>query len=431
MPRRVPLLCCLCVALVPGLVRAGKLPTDGEAAFNKLQKDKKENVSKLLSGQGLTPAETTDAIGFLAKWHTYRLTWASSLKEGAMKGFLDEVDSDLSRASKNLKAGYPQFLQEYGKQVAACAREVLEAGGETDEVKPLARVNVLRVLDRAAKDGAEELADVFVDVLRGQVKDANGNALALDDATKYWALQGLRDQFALGHVSADRATPIFFKNKDREKAAIVALNEFVLRKLDIPPTMPRDEVEGLRVLRREAVKALALTRYPLVEDPNGHGQTALVLLRVARKDGFSPEPKFDEQVEAANGLARMQSDLYANYQPDYAAYHVGRVVQDLANAYQMDKQPDTGYKVPAARLNEALAFALKRDVEKNRKGDKDTLAYVNGLIAKAVDQLNPMETKGKTSAEVLGDWLDKNPPRGQTIYKGVADAKVKDGAPGQ
>jgi hypothetical protein len=445
MLRRVPLLCCLCLALAPGLARAGKLPSDGEDAFNKVQRAKRENVTKLLSGQSLTAQEMTDTIQFLAKWHTYRLTWASSGKEGAVKGLLDEVDSDLSRASKNLKAGFQQqFLQPYATQLAVCAREVLEAGGD-DEVKSLARVNVVRVLDRAAKDGAEELADTFVDILRGTVKDASGNALALDDGVKYWALQGLRDLFALGHVSPEHPTPVYFKNKDREKAAILALNEFVLRKLDLPPSMPREEVEGQRVLRREAVKALALTRYPLVEDPAGHGQTALVLLRVARKDGFTPEPKIDEQVEAANGLARMQSDLYANYQPDYAAYHVGRVVQDLADSYQKWQAdvalagadtkplPDIQYKIAAARLNEALGFALKRDVEKNRKGDKETLTYVNGLILEAVKPLNLLETAGSVNgpAANFAAWLDGHRPASTTIYKGVADAKVKDGAAGQ
>jgi hypothetical protein len=430
MLRRVPLLCCLCVVLAPGLALADRLPKgDTEKTFNDLQRAKRENVNKLLSGQGLAPNDTQDTIQFLAKWHTYRLTWASSKDQGAMKGLMDEVDSDLSKASKNLKAGFPAFMQDYGKQMAACAREVLEAGGETDEVKPLARVNVVRMLDRVAKDGAEDLADLFVDILRGQVKDANGNALALDDAVKYWALQGLRDLFALGHVSALNPAPVFFKNKEREKACILALNEFIERKLDIPPTMPREEVEGLRVLRREAVKALALTRYPLVDDPKGPGHTALVLLRIARKEGFTPEPKLDEQVEAANGLARLQSDLAPGYQPDYAAYHVARVVQDLAAAYKDDKQPETGYKAPAARLNEALAFALKRDVEKNRKADKDTVTYVNLIITEAGKQLNLMETKGGADSRTLETFLDSHRPASPTIYKGVEDAKVKDGGP--
>src|SRR5262249_30288494 len=153
----------------------------------------------------------------LAKWHTYRLTWSSSKEPGAVQKLEDEVDSDLGRASKNLKANYPQFLQPYAVQMVACAREVLEAGGETDEVNALARANVVRMLGRLARDGSEEVADLFVDVLRGQVKDANGNALALDDGVKYWALLGLRDLFAQAHVSADRAVPILIKNKEREK----------------------------------------------------------------------------------------------------------------------------------------------------------------------------------------------------------------------
>src|SRR5262249_32729852 len=156
---------------------------DGEEKFNKMQKDRRDNIGKLLSGQPLNAQDTADTVQFLAKWHTYRFTWPSSAKEGAVKGLLDEVDSDLNRAAKNLKAGYPQFLQAYATQVAACAREVLEASGDTD-VKWLARANVIRVLDRAAKDGAEELADVFVDIVRGQVKSAAGNALALDDGTR-------------------------------------------------------------------------------------------------------------------------------------------------------------------------------------------------------------------------------------------------------
>src|SRR5262249_27352046 len=105
-------------------------------------------------------------------------------------------------------------------QLAACGREVLAEGGASDEVKLIARINVVRMLNRAARDGGEEVADVLVEILRNEVKDPSGNAVSLNDAVKYWALQGLKDLFGLGHVSAEHGTPVYLQNKEREKACV-------------------------------------------------------------------------------------------------------------------------------------------------------------------------------------------------------------------
>src|SRR5207245_10703075 len=137
-----------------------------------------------------------------------------------------------------------------------------------------ARLNAMRLLARLATTGQEPLADAFVDAL----EDNDQN-----DGVKYFALQGLKELFALGY----QAPPILFKDKARESRAIVALIKFVDRKPTYTANVMPEEIDGFRRMRQEAVEALAHTRYPAVE-VNGkiEGRTAQVLLRVVAKDDF-------------------------------------------------------------------------------------------------------------------------------------------------
>ena len=46
---------------------------------------------------------------------------------------------------------------------------------------------------------------------------------------------------------------------------------------------------------------------------------------------MSPEPRLDEQVEAAIGLCGLRPDSKGDYQPAFAVYHVGAFVRDFLN----------------------------------------------------------------------------------------------------
>src|SRR5439155_24946604 len=95
--------------------------------------------------------------------------------------------------------------------------------------------------------------------------------------------------------------------KEREVRCLAIVGETINRKVDISDDLPRDEREGMRVVTREAVRALALNRRVAITDDKGAvvDSPALTLLRVARADGLVPEPRIDSRVEAAIGVAHM------------------------------------------------------------------------------------------------------------------------------
>src|SRR5262249_53225855 len=144
-----------------------------------------------------------------------------------------------------------------------------------------------------------------------------------------------------------------------------------------------EEVEGFRVLRREAVKALAQYRAPSIKD---QARPALVLLKVVARDGFQPEPRMDERVEAAIGVARMKPDIDQTYQREYAAQQLGLFVVDFAYRYNTrDRAEMKPWAVQAARLSDALEV-MKAESK-------------NPYVAKAVDDgirlvLRRIEGKG-------------------------------------
>src|SRR5262249_41520165 len=155
-------------------------------------------------------------------------------------------------------------------------------------------------------------------------------------------------------------------------------------------------VEGYRSLRREAIKALALTRHPAVVNPQDkalQSRTAVVLLRVLMKDGFAPEPRLDERAEAAIGVGYLQGKLYESYQPDYAAHYVGWFLVDLANQYQEEKQDQKRrfpYRHLAARLSEALTGPLGMQpdlIAWKKKQDPAVVKYVGNVLSKGADLL--------------------------------------------
>src|SRR5262249_53482498 len=131
--------------------------------------------------------------------------------------------------TKDLARLFSQKVVEHGKKVL-------------DTPMPLVQVNMARVLARTADLGHPELADALVEI----VGDARYN-----DGVKYYALQGLRN------LLARTTNPTQFLTPPREEKVAQALIAFIKRKVGISPITPPDELEGMRVIRREAVRALA------------------------------------------------------------------------------------------------------------------------------------------------------------------------------
>src|SRR5262249_54247092 len=112
--------------------------------------------------------------------------------------------------------------------------------------------------------------------------------------------------------------------------ATEALAEYINRKMTIVDTTRREDVDGFRYIRREAVRALATFRNP---GSAANGQGGMALLRIMAKDGPNPLPRMDERIDAAVGLARLKSALDRQYNPDYAIAQIGLFLDEFNRDY--------------------------------------------------------------------------------------------------
>jgi hypothetical protein len=407
----------------------GVLPLDGQKALeDAYNREQAALIKDLRDGRLEATKEHDAAIDVYARYYTYRLTWPDiQSRPGGINGVISDLDGDLFKAMKN-RASTPStqpFLQKLAAALVLHAKEVLK------NRESVARFNAVRIMWEVAHTGfgGPETARALVEVI---------NNPAHDPATRYWAFKAVQEVLAPDgkmppkslQEAADGKAPAKAPKDQLQTQVVEALLKFLDEKLPLAPGATPDEVDGVRVLRREAIHALALTRAPAVTDDKGKvaGRTAQVLLRVVRKEGFVPEPRWDEQVEAAIGIGWMQGKLYPDFQPDYALYNAAYAVVELAQQYTNEEgsKVDKGWRYHAARLAEAFDN-LQKDAAANSK-DKALLTYLNDVGRRAGAQLRLMETKGTADPAGLNDWLQNNPPKNDTLYKGVDDSKV---APGQ
>jgi putative SOS response-associated peptidase YedK len=188
-------------------------------------------------------------------------------------------------------------------------------------------------------------------------------------------------------------------------------------------------------VRVEAVTALGQTRYPaaskvVAKVTHLERPTALALLRVLRKDGIQPEPSLAEQVAAATGVCRLRSKELDQYNPDYAAYHVGRFMVEFVSLYngkaQQEKEKKEPWKIYAHHLSNGLTVM---GIDLATPPASEHGAYLAKLTEQANKLLNPImkESNAKNNPNELSTWLDQNPPKSKAVYKGMPDAVVNEG----
>jgi hypothetical protein len=359
------------------------------------------------------PAEVLDHA---AQWYAYRFTneqFYKDVKPGAkgmhdlMKDALDQVVDPRDSAKKPTEAQL-QFKEEFDKRFVKSLVRVAK------NPKPVVRVNGVMVLGKLAATGSEDATVALMDV----IKDPKEN-----DGIKLHAFRGIRDFFALGR--GDNANP--FRKKERESQCIAALLEYLNRPSGLSENAPADEKAALHYIRKDAIAALAETRYPgvlktenkkaIIERP-----TALMLLRIMRKEGMTPPPSVEEQVNAAAGLCRLKSRSLDQYHVDYAAHQIGQFVVEFITVHNSGQVKVASWKVLANRLARALE-ELKSDVE-GRQGAK----YVTAMAAQVDELLKPMiESKAdvRPSPEKLAVWLEQNKPAASNLYDGTPEALTR------
>jgi hypothetical protein len=382
-------------------------PLDKGKLDTRYNKEFRQVIEDLTKGKAAAK-DNADAVDVLAQWHTYRVTWPENQSTtgaiGGARGVLSELDLFLTEAAKNKPTTGP-LLEMFSARLAEHMKTVLQND------KAIARVNGARILARLAEAGLEEVADLLAETV---------NDPKQLDGVKYYAFKGIKELFA--QAGQEKATVFQAKaGKEREVHCLAAVGETVNRKLTFPDDLPHDEKEGQRVLRREAVRALALNRRPAITDDKGGivESPALTLLRVARADGQMPEPRFDARVEAAAGVARMSPKAFEGYQADYAAHQLGWFVAEMAQATSTDKK--VPWKVEAAKLVDAFEV-LKAETAKLKEGK-----FVAEVADHCLPVLAKIESSGNANAEALSTWLTNNVPVNASLYRGVPDAVIREG----
>jgi hypothetical protein len=408
MHRAAPRLAAVSLGLV-SLWLACPAPALGQGdVYLKAPRYKKDKLVELLESEMPEPGQLK-ILEDVARSYVYEVTSPDTQsKPGEMDKAVKAAELTINEIFKRKKTT-AVVRQEFGKQMQLALRQVLE----NDRQPVIAKLNAARILAPLLADsGQEELVPTALALLQ------NPNE---SDAVKLYALRGLKAFLALGNAPM----PVVFKDKKLEGQCIVALVQFIERKpAGVSDRTPTDELDGLRYVRREAIRALAEVRAPVLPD-NKDAHAALTLLRVVRgyldaegKTPLVPSPRIDEQVEAAIGLAKMRSALAKDYQPDYAAYHIAYFVGQFGLRYtnrKDNKEERRPWLIYAARLTEALE-AMGAD-------SKDP--YVQKAVPEALRVLIGIsETmKGDRGSDLL-KWVRTNPRRDGSLFKGAPDTAV-------
>jgi hypothetical protein len=420
--RRIPIFLGSALVLlfgaVPSFGQGGGLVGPGADAGRKewshpAAKQYRDAYNDMIRGtRPFNPADKEDveAVARAARWYVYRINWTEYLtakpEDPGVPDMVSEFETQVKLATDPKIKGNELFAQQFFKELSARLKETVAVNDKK------VNVNSARMLGMLADKGFEDAGEVLADIAK--TKDTN-------DGVRYYAYQGI------GHMLArwSRTPPTTPSKKLPEYLQLLIAAVDRKPAFNVSLAQP-EEIDGFRMLRREAIKALAESRVPAVADEKGvlGVKPALVLLRAMNSDGFVPETRIDEQVEAAIGITRMPAKALESYQPDYAAYQVGHLVVRAANrASQPRSEYETRapWKVTGARLWDAM-----REMQNNAQGIKDekAAAYTGQVALKCAELLVDLEKSGKAEPGSLLVWLQENTPPNNSLYKGMADSRV-------
>jgi hypothetical protein len=348
-------------------------------------------------------AQTVDLV---AKRQTYGiyLNNEKMMQPGEIEKAMKEFDGYItSLLNPKDREGLQPLSDAFRDKVRLHAREVIEY----KSARPVHKIHNARLLAKVAVLGQPELADTLIALL----KDANQN-----DGVRYYLFRAMA--VLLSQVQPGTTNQVL--NKDQQAKCAETLVEFLEQRKGPSKSASREEIDGFRILRREAVHALAQIHVPSFNDKV---RPALVLARFAGDDErIQPPPRIDERVEAAIGLARMQSAKDKLYQPDYASAQIAKCLgafgQQASKEYaNKEVAPSHPWRIDAVLLKEAL------DTLKTESGGNK---YVAQILDRADRLLKDVGSGRTIPANDLNWWNSpENEPAGKELFQGSADSTVK------
>jgi hypothetical protein len=388
----------------------------------------KSRLNALKDGKEAPTAADKALLEQAAKFQLHRLAqekyWRKPPPEGLTVDQLLEQDTfkimPVPTQQKALTENQQQYMDALTDAYLGPIDEALH------HPEPIVRVNAARILARIAESGQEKSAKALLKVL---------NEKDQWDAVKFWIFRGFEGLFNASWGTAaipgnQRPNGRAFKDEALENQCIQAIGEYILRKPSLSPNASEEEIKGIQYVRREAIRALGVTKLPaiIVKKQFVGTPSSLILVKVVANDGLSPSASLSERLEAAIGVAQLQTSLADNYQPDYAAHIVGHFIVDLANVFNNGggaANPGVirpyPWKLWATRLETAL-LAWK---EANPKSSGPYGEYIESLVDRFSTMIRTLQ-KGQGLANVndLRAWLQKPPPN-SSLFKNHPETTVK------
>jgi hypothetical protein len=360
----------------------------------------------------LRGAETVDpsdrsqveAIDVLAKSYTWPVFQRKlDMKAGGIQREYYAFEHDLDRILKAKdRDSFQPLVEVLRDKLRIHALEVIQLR----EARPIHKLYDARVLAKVAEFGQPALAGTLIAILQ----DPQQN-----DGVRYYALKAMGTLLAQEQLV--QQGPVLSK-EERAKCA-EALVTFLEQRKGPGKNAAPEEIDGFRLLRREAIRALAKIHTTAINDKV---RPALVLARFAGNDErIQPPPRIDERVEAAIGLARMEPGKDKQYQPDYAASQIAKCLGDFAHMAENERA--NGYarrhpwRIHAAMLKDALE-ALKTNIEKND--------YVAKVADQGAQLLNKVIAVSAIDANEQTWWRSsQSDPPSKELFQGSAESTVK------
>ncbi len=312
---------------------------------------------------------------------------------------------------------YLAFGQEMGNAIIAELETALKSS------RIVVRVNAARMLSVAAELGCDKAAELALKTLAKPEES---------DGVKHWALITLVTLFTLEPDSANKDVTVFthFKSRDLENKCIVALCDYITKPRDVANLSP-EEIAAITFVRREAVKALGLVRTPRLKFQGAVlARPALVLLKVANKDGITPEPDLNERLEAIVGFCQLFPVVARNadreVQIDFAANSLGAAILDIVTIKINDP---TNIMIPwkfaAHRIDNAL-LSFAKNVE-DMKLNASVPAAMSLHKQIKTDLLEGLKNDRGGAPNTVGfrGWLQNNPAKSQVLFSDEPAATMK------
>lgn len=402
------------VLLVPMFALAQPIPLEDVL---KERSASAEIFNKTLRGEVVFDAKNPahmKAVDVYARFFVYRVTRPEIQSEpGKMDSIFKEFESVLKQL--RTKADNP-FNTSFLAKILEKTKEVLP------NTSISARINAVRMQAMCPAEIAncdlpgqkilpDQFMESFIEVLQKSP----------DDGMKLYALKGVRDTYKVIRPMAvvKKASNRVTLNPALEVKVAETLAQLIETPMVYPAGTAPEIVEGYRVLRREALKALAQSRAPI---SGQKGKTAFILAKFANGSDIKPEPRLDERAEAAIGLLnlRTQDPDPSEYNMEAALYQFSSFLVDFFQRFNSRNDSDAEklfpWKFYAARITDSID-ELNKEVK--------NVPYVVEMVQKIGLGLSDMEKLDKAAVPQLATFVQSKQPASLLIYKKIPGTEVK------